>query len=301
MAKKSTQHYVVAIGASAGGLEAIQEFFDHMPHAEHISFVIIQHLSPDFRSLLVELVARHTHMQVVEAAHNQPVLKEHIYVIPNTKQIRIANNRLQLSEKAHDKSPNNAIDVFLHSWLPTRSTRRWRSSSPVRARTARGALPALRSMAAPCSSRPGTARFDGMPNSAIASGNADTIGSPSQLAAAVTDAITNTGEGRTLPDEPDEKTLEAIFKVIATTEGQHFHYYKTPTILRRIAKRCSNTIFPTLPLISICWRSNRKNPKPWRMTSSSASPASSATKMPSPSSRPKPSLKYSPAAKTASP
>jgi two-component system CheB/CheR fusion protein len=76
-------HYIVAIGASAGGLEAIHEFFDNMPSNGNLSFVIIQHLSPDYKSLLVELVAKHTHMKVYEAKHGMPVEKNCIYVIPN--------------------------------------------------------------------------------------------------------------------------------------------------------------------------------------------------------------------------
>ncbi|WP_341837830.1 chemotaxis protein CheB [Chitinophaga pollutisoli] len=232
------QHYVVAIGASAGGLEAIQEFFDNMPHAENISFVIIQHLSPDFRSLLVELVARHTHMQVVEASHDQPVQKECIYVIPNTKQIRIARGRLQLSDKAHDKSPNNAIDVFLHSLA---DDRKQLAMAVILSGTGtdgtRGIASIKENGGAVFVQEPSSARFDGMPNSAIASGNADMTGTPAELAVSIIESISSTGEIRPFPGEPDEKTLNEIFRVIAASEGQHFHYYKTPTILRRISKR----------------------------------------------------------------
>ena len=60
------RQFVVAIGASAGGLEAIHEFFDHMPETRNMSFVIIQHLSPDYKSLLVDLVSRHTHMKCLK-------------------------------------------------------------------------------------------------------------------------------------------------------------------------------------------------------------------------------------------
>ena len=59
-----SDQYIVAIGASAGGLEAIQEFFDNMPSNGNLSFVIIQHLSADYKSLLVEIIAKHTHMKV---------------------------------------------------------------------------------------------------------------------------------------------------------------------------------------------------------------------------------------------
>ena len=107
-----SDHYVVAIGASAGGLEAIHEFFDNMPSNGNFSFVIIQHLSRDYKSLLVELVAKHTNMQVVEAKHDTLVEKDYVYVIPNNKLLTIEDHRLRLSEKNFEKAPNTAIDTF---------------------------------------------------------------------------------------------------------------------------------------------------------------------------------------------
>ena len=68
-------HYIVAIGASAGGLEAIHEFFDNTPENSNVSFIVIQHLSADYKSLLVELVSKHTHMKVFEAEHDMPAHK----------------------------------------------------------------------------------------------------------------------------------------------------------------------------------------------------------------------------------
>jgi two-component system CheB/CheR fusion protein len=106
-------HFIVAIGASAGGLEAIHEFFDSMPDTPNVSFIIIQHLSPDYKSLLVELVARHTDMKVYEAGDHQEIQRKCVYVIPNTKLISIQKNELRLSDKQSLKSPNNAVDVFL--------------------------------------------------------------------------------------------------------------------------------------------------------------------------------------------
>src|SRR4029079_2491443 len=89
-----SDHYVVAIGASAGGLEAIHEFFDNMPSNGSFSFVIIQHLSPDYKSLLVELVSKHTNMKVVEAKHDTPVEKDFVYVLTNNKILHIEHTHL---------------------------------------------------------------------------------------------------------------------------------------------------------------------------------------------------------------
>jgi two-component system, chemotaxis family, CheB/CheR fusion protein len=86
--------YVVGVGASAGGLEAIQELFDFFSNDSNLSFVIIQHLSPDYKSLLAELIAKHTKMIVSEAEDNTLVLPNHIYVIPNKKLMTIAKGRI---------------------------------------------------------------------------------------------------------------------------------------------------------------------------------------------------------------
>src|ERR1700742_4675823 len=105
--------YVVAIGASAGGLEAIHEFFDYMPINSSFSFVIIQHLSSDYKSLLVELVSKHTHMKVFEAENDMALHPDCVYIIPNNKLMTIKNGKLMLENKMDHKAPNTAIDFFL--------------------------------------------------------------------------------------------------------------------------------------------------------------------------------------------
>src|ERR1700753_3996748 len=107
--------YIVAIGASAGGLEAIHEFFDNMPENSGLTFIVIQHLSPDYKSLLVELVAKHTDMKVFEAANDMTLQRNCVYIIPNKKLMTIRGNKLKLADKIKDKSPNTAIDTFFFS------------------------------------------------------------------------------------------------------------------------------------------------------------------------------------------
>ncbi|MGZ3959463.1 MAG: chemotaxis protein CheB, partial [Flavisolibacter sp.] len=109
LTKKKDQdqnHFIVAIGASAGGLEAIHEFFDNMPANGNLSFIIIQHLSPDYKSLLVELISKHTNMKVFEAAHEAKVESNCVYVIPNNKLLTIRGGLLQLGVKNFEKAPN---------------------------------------------------------------------------------------------------------------------------------------------------------------------------------------------------
>ncbi len=107
--------YIIAIGASAGGLEAIHEFFDNMTDPGNYSFVVIQHLSPDYKSLLVELVSKHTRMKVLEAEHNVVLQKRCVYIIPNNKVMTIKQGKVQLVQKAIEKAP---IRPLIPSCIP---------------------------------------------------------------------------------------------------------------------------------------------------------------------------------------
>ncbi len=82
-ANRFSPGYIVGVGASAGGLEAINELFDNIPSDTGFGFVIVQHISPDHKSLMAELVAKHTSMTVLEAEDNMFVKRDHIYVIPS--------------------------------------------------------------------------------------------------------------------------------------------------------------------------------------------------------------------------
>ncbi|HEX8313481.1 MAG TPA: chemotaxis protein CheB, partial [Flavisolibacter sp.] len=233
-----TDQYVVAIGASAGGLEAIQEFFDNMPSNGNLSFIIIQHLSPDYKSLLVEIIGKHTHMKVQEAAHNARVEKNCVYVIPNDKLITIKGGLLQLTEKRAEKAPNTAIDTFLRSLAEDQGAKAIAvvlsgtgtdGSKGIEVIQAAGGMVLVQD--------PITAKFDGMPNSAIASGYADYILTPELMPEEIFNYIKErpiriAGDGR-----PDETYLPEILKLVEKNCQYDFTNYKTPTILRRIGRR----------------------------------------------------------------
>jgi two-component system CheB/CheR fusion protein len=231
-------HYIVAIGASAGGLEAIHEFFDSMPNTPNLSFIIIQHLSPDYKSLLVELVGRHTDMKVFEAEDLQEIERKCVYVIPNTKLITIQKNQLRLTEKANLKAPNNAVDVFFHSLAKERKNK---AIAVVMSGTGtdgtRGTEAIKKEGGLVIVQDPSTAKFDGMPNSVIAAGNADFILPPSAICNEILDHISPPSARLYSNDKKDEQFLTSVFDLIKRQSGVEFHYYKTPTILRRINRR----------------------------------------------------------------
>lgn len=229
-------HFIVAIGASAGGLEAIHEFFDHMTDSHTLSFVIIQHLSSDYKSLLVELVSRHTHMKVYEAENNLTIEKNCIYVIPNDKFLKIEKNKLVLEAKKNIQAPNNAIDTF---FLSLANAKKNKAIAIVLSGTGtdgtRGVEAIKNNGGMVMVQEPATAKFDGMPNSAILAGTADHILKPADMPAEI---ISYIREPMLLRQQDiRESDLEEIFALIHETAGYDFHYYKLPTIVRRITRR----------------------------------------------------------------
>jgi len=237
-------HFIIAIGASAGGLEAIHEFFDHMSEKTDASFVIIQHLSPDHKSLLVELVSRHTEMQVFEAEDKLQVQKNCIYVIPNNKFITIRQGKLLLQEKAPTKVPNNAIDVFLYSLAQDRKSHAVAvvlsgtgsdGTKGIEAIKEAGGLVLVQD--------PVTAKFDGMPNNAISSGNVDHVLPPAWMPEEIGKFIKDTAWDQGSDRAIDDKNLEQIFSLIHDAVGHDFNYYKTPTIIRRVNRRMARNNF----------------------------------------------------------
>ena len=106
---------LVGIGASAGGLEAIEQLISSLSNDSNLAFVIIQHLSPDFRSLMDDLLGRFTSMKINRAEEGMEIMRNQIYLIPPGKLLRVKNNCLHLSEKKSDKTLEFPIDVFF--WL----------------------------------------------------------------------------------------------------------------------------------------------------------------------------------------
>lgn len=259
--EKSPGLYVVALGASAGGLEAIHEFFDHTPHSDNLCFVIIQHLSSDHKSLLVELVAKHTHMHVLEARQGAEVAPGCVYVIPNDKLLSIAGGKLQLREKEQERGPNLAIDHFLFSLakdagemavaliLSGTGSDGMRGGSAIREK---GGLVLVQD--------PATAKFDGMPLSAIQAGIADAVLQPASMAAAIYNHLEQMEGGSARP-QISQTDLTHILSTVHESTGYDFRQYKPATILRRISRRMANTRTGSLAQYAQLLQNNTDEPK----------------------------------------
>src|SRR5688572_26841352 len=115
MEASPTRLQVVGIGASAGGLESLEQFFANLPPNSGMAFVVVQHLSPDFRSMMDELLSRHSDMPVQLAEHEVEIQPNHVYLLPPKKEMVIRNRRLLLSDKERTHGLTLPIDTFLRS------------------------------------------------------------------------------------------------------------------------------------------------------------------------------------------
>ncbi|MBX0331940.1 PAS domain-containing protein [Pontibacter sp. HSC-14F20] len=242
---KPADHYLVGIGASAGGLEAIHKLFDHFPGNSSFSFVIIQHLSPDHKSLMAELLSKHTSMQVREAEDNTFTRPNCVYVLPSGKQLSLQNGRLRLTEKPRNREPNFAVDTFFESLAIDRgpfaigvvlSGTGTDGSKGVRAIKKAGGLVVVQD--------PESAKFDGMPRSAIDTGDVDFVLTPDRIPHEIMEYTRRTPLLKTIIQngnlqEPDdeEAVLKAILDLVCSHTQVDFTHYKKPTLYRRIQKR----------------------------------------------------------------
>ncbi|MBC7851756.1 MAG: chemotaxis protein, partial [Chitinophagaceae bacterium] len=242
--------YVVGVGASAGGLEAINDFFDHIPADTGFSFIVVQHLSPDHRSLMGELLSKHTKMSVREAKDNEEAQPNCIYLIPSKKLITIVDGRLQLEDKVRDHQPNTAIDTFFESLARDKGEKAigiilsgtgTDGSKGIRTIKLHGGMVVVQD--------PGSAQFDGMPNSAVASGYVDLILPPDQMGEELTEYVREAPLLRSFNQltAQEEGILQDILELVLKTTGHDFSNYKRPTINRRVAKRMGEQNIHALP------------------------------------------------------
>ncbi len=232
--------YVVGIGASAGGLEAINDLFDNMPVNTGFAFIIVQHLSPDYRSLMGELLSKHTEMQVFETVEGTIPKPNCIYLIPTRKTITIKNGRLRLEDKHRDQQPNTAIDIFFESLAKDKAEK---SIGIILSGTGTDGTKGIQAIknngGTIIVQDPITAQFDGMPNSALSSGYADLILSPDMMPEELLEFVKEAPLLRSFNalSNQEEAILLDILELIYKTTGHDFSNYKRPTINRRLSKR----------------------------------------------------------------
>src|SRR5262245_28776442 len=230
---------VVGIGASAGGLESLEQFFRNLPPDPGMAFVVIQHLSPDFRSVMDELLARHCDLPIQQAEHNITVQPNRVYLLPPGKEMIVRERRLLLSDKERTQGLTLPIDQFFRSLAEDAgSDAIGVILSGTGSDGSRGVREIKRFGGRVFVEDPDSAQFDGMPLSALATGTVD-------QSAAAGDIPRLLLEEKSAASEPEPETdplfgetpMESILRLLRDQFGLDFSVYKATTVSRRVLRR----------------------------------------------------------------
>jgi len=234
---------VVGIGASAGGLAAFEAFFSAIPGDAQtgMAFVLVQHLAPDHKSILTDLVKRYTHMKVSEAEDGMAVEPDHAYIIPPNMDMALFKGVLHLLEPSAPHGLRLPIDFFFRSLAQDQHERAicvvlsgTGSDGTLGARAIKGEGGLVMVQA------PNTATYDGMPRSVIATGLNDFVLAPAEMPAQLM-AYVNHAFGKSTPlvatSGQAEDALAKICILLRDKTRHDFSQYKQSTLVRRIERR----------------------------------------------------------------
>ena len=241
---------VVALGASAGGLEAFTQFLTALTHESGIAYVLVQHLDPSHPSSLVELLNRVSPIPIVEATEGMPVKPNHAYIIPPGKSLSIHNRTLSVVGDQEHPGITHSINHFFHSLAEDVKERAVGiilsgtgsdGSDGARAIKANDGLVIVQD--------PVTAKYDGMPKSAIEAGVADYILPPAAMASQLKDYLDQSFYKRERIRQAlkkDDVNMKSIFSLVKMRTGRDFSGYKISTITRRIEHQMAVNSIETL-------------------------------------------------------
>ncbi|OYW39279.1 MAG: chemotaxis protein CheR [Hydrogenophilales bacterium 12-61-10] len=244
---------IVGIGASAGGLAAFEAFFSAMPAEVDpgMAFVLVQHLAPDHKSMLTDLIQRYTRMRVFEVEDGMEVRPNCTYIIPPNRDMACLNGTLQLLEPSSPRGQRLPIDFFFRSLAQDQHDRAicivlsgTGSDGTLGLRAIKGEAGMVMAQA------PASAEYDGMPRSAIATGLVDYVLTPAempaQLMAYAAHAFGRGSLPAVIPIPKAENALKKVFILLRAQTGHDFSHYKPSTIHRRIERRMAVQQIETL-------------------------------------------------------
>ena len=236
--------YVIALGASAGGFEALENFFHQCPIYVGAAFVVIQHLSPDHKSIMKDLLARHTQMEIAVVEQGMQLKANCIFLIPPGMVMTLKGDKFHLSAK----SPHVLtlpIDIFFNSMSQCYENR---CVAVILSGTgsdgSRGSLAVNAAGGFVAVQDPADAKFDGMPKSVLATEVVDVILKADELAGRIVEHIANptlrkvhaSSDQVTIPED-DHDAMDGIMDLLLQSGGIDFRDYKSATFLRRIERR----------------------------------------------------------------
>jgi two-component system CheB/CheR fusion protein len=232
---------IVGIGASAGGLEALELFLGGVPAGSGMAFVVVQHLDPTHQGILPELLQRVTAMPVLQVTDQMPVRPEHVYVIPPNRDLSLLHGQLHLLEPVAPRGLRLPIDFFFRSLASDRGEGAIGIVLSGMGSDGTLGLRAIKEVAGlGFVQTPASAKFDGMPRSAIDAGMADGVAAPEELPAMILASLPSGRPGRgKQPAEHEPAALDKVLILLRAQTGQDFSLYRKPTLHRRIERRMS--------------------------------------------------------------
>jgi len=232
---------IVGIGASAGGLEALEKFLAKVPPDCGIAFVVVQHLDPTHKGIMTELLQRATAMTVAQATNRAKVKPNHVYVIPPNKDMSLLHGALHLFAPAAPRGLRLPIDFFFRSLADDRGEE---SIGVILSGMGSDGTLGLRAVKEKAGltlvQAPSSAKFDGMPRSAIDAGVADIVAPVEELPERIVDFVqraSGVAPGDAELGQRSRGTLEKVLILIRAHTGHDFSLYRKSTIYRRIERR----------------------------------------------------------------
>jgi|GEM_PF-980289 len=237
----SGPQHIVGIGASAGGLEALERFFESAPDLPGITYIVVQHLSPDYESHMAELLARHTRLPVQQVTQEMPLKRGQVYLIPPAKTLILSGGKFLLTEK--DKSALSfPIDTFLRSLAQEAGDQAVGIIlSGTGSDGSRGIIDISEAKGLVIAQCEESAKFSGMPESAIHTGVVDLVLDPEAMAPILEEYFKkglSPGllEATRTPEFP-ASALDEIYSALMQRHGINFRHYKSSTVSRRLQRR----------------------------------------------------------------
>ena len=252
----SSNFYIIGIGASAGGLQPLELFFESLPLETGACYVVVQHLSPEFKSLMKELLERRTGMPVYKVTDQMQAAANSVYLIPPGKNLTIRDRKFHLATQTRNSAsplPNYPINLFFQSLAEDCGSR---AIGVVLSGTGTDGTRGLQAVneagGLTFVQAPETAEFDGMPNTAISTRIIDRVLPPREIAQTITHLLKSPQaaaafHSELVSEEQAVPDLEQIVRILAREEEVDLSFYKGNTLSRRIQRRCLALGFQSLP------------------------------------------------------
>lgn len=231
---------VVGIGASAGGLEALQELISRLPEElGNIALVIAQHLSPTYKSMLVQLLSRQTGLSVVEVKNGLKAKGNTIYITPPDSEIVLSGDYFQLTKPTPSAGPKPSVDTLFYSIAKEKEGL---AIGIILSGTGSDGSKGVKNIKSvggiTIAQEPQTAKYNGMPLSAIETGQVDLVLSPDKIGEELKEIITSSAYKIITEDiEENNTAIDVVLKKLSKRTGTDFANYKPSTIIRRLDKR----------------------------------------------------------------